>query len=69
MTDRRPPGHGAVPWLTAQSVVFGGDIDPDDAIEALDRTTFDQVAHVARGISNESSVAVVGPHELEEFTS
>ena len=23
MTDRRPPGHGAVPWLTAQSVVFG----------------------------------------------
>jgi len=27
------------------------------------------VAQVARGISDESSVAVVGPHELEEFTS
>ncbi len=56
-------------YAASQSVVFGGDIDPDDAIEALDRTTFDQVAQVARGISNESSVAVVGPHELEEFTS
>ena len=55
-------------YAASQSVVFGGDIDPDDAIEALDRTTFDQVAQVARGISDEASVAVVGPHELEEFT-
>jgi predicted Zn-dependent peptidase len=56
-------------YAASQSVVFGGDIDPDDAIEELDRTTFDQVAEVARGISDEASVAVVGPHELEEFTS
>ncbi|HET9736807.1 MAG TPA: pitrilysin family protein [Solirubrobacteraceae bacterium] len=55
-------------YAASQSVVFGGDIDPDDAIAALDRTTFDQVAQVARGISDEASVAVVGPHELEEFT-
>jgi predicted Zn-dependent peptidase len=52
-----------------QSIVFGQDIDPDAAIAALDRTTFDQVAEVARGISVEASVACVGPHETSEFTS
>ena len=38
-------------YAASQSVVFGGSIDPDDAIAALDRTSFDQVAEVARGIS------------------
>ncbi|HEX2413336.1 MAG TPA: pitrilysin family protein [Solirubrobacteraceae bacterium] len=56
-------------YSASQSVVFGGSIDPDEAIEALDRTTFDQVAEVARGISEDASVAVVGPHEIEEFTA
>ncbi len=51
-----------------QAVVFGQDIDPDEAIAALDRTTFDEVAEVARGISVEASVACVGPHETGEFT-
>jgi hypothetical protein len=55
-------------YAASQSVVFGGDIDPDDAIAALDRTSFDEVAEVAQGISEELSVAVVGPHEREEFT-
>ena len=32
-----------------QTVVFGQDIDPDKAIEALDAVTFDQVVEVARG--------------------
>ena len=44
-------------------------IDPDDAIAALDRTSFDQVAEVARGISEQASVAVVGPHEDDDFTN
>jgi predicted Zn-dependent peptidase len=52
-----------------QSVVFGQDIDPDEAIAALDRATFDQVADVARGISETASVACVGPHETSEFTA
>jgi len=52
-----------------QSVVFGQDIDPDEAIAALDRTTFAEVAEVARGISETASVACVGPHEVGEFTS
>ena len=56
-------------YAASQSVVFGGSIDPDDTIAALDRTSFDQVAEVARGISEEASVAVVGPHEDADFTS
>jgi predicted Zn-dependent peptidase len=56
-------------YSASQSVVFGGNIDPDEAIAALDRTTFDQVAEVARGISDDASVAVVGPHETDEFAA
>ena len=55
-------------YAASQSVVFGGSIDPDEAIAALDRTSFDEVAEVARGISEEASVAVVGPHQVDEFT-
>jgi predicted Zn-dependent peptidase len=51
-----------------QTVVFGQDIDPDKAIEALDAVTFDQVREVAAGISSELSVACVGPHEQTEFS-
>ena len=47
--------------------MFGQDIDPDEAIAALDRATFDQVADVARGISETASVACVGPHETSDF--
>src|ERR687893_3226040 len=35
-------------YAATQSVVFGQEIDPDAAIAALDATTFDQVAEVAR---------------------
>ena len=44
----------------SQVVVHGEEVDPDAAIAALDEVTFDQVADVARGISEEASVAVVG---------
>ena len=56
-------------YAASQSIVFGQEIDPDEAIAALDRTTFDQVAEVARGISETSSVACVGPHETSDFTT
>jgi predicted Zn-dependent peptidase len=52
----------------AQTVIFGQDIDPDKAIEALDAVTYDQVMEVAQGISSELSVACVGPHEQSEFS-
>ena len=51
----------------AQTVVFGQDIHPDAAIAALDATTFDAVAEVARGVSETLSVACVGPHSADEF--
>jgi predicted Zn-dependent peptidase len=54
-------------YAATQSIVFGQDIDPDEAIAALDRTTFDAVAEVARGVSDAASVACVGPHEAGEF--
>src|SRR5215207_777436 len=50
-----------------QTVVHGQEVDPDAAIAVLDEVTFEQVAEVARGISDAASVACVGPHEAEEF--
>jgi predicted Zn-dependent peptidase len=51
-----------------QTVVFGQEIDPDAAIAALDSVTFDDVVEVGRGVSEELSVACVGPHSTEEFS-
>ncbi len=51
-----------------QTVIYSQDIDPDKAIEALDAVTYDEVVEVARGISEELSVAVVGPHTQDEFS-
>ena len=51
----------------SQTVVFGQDLHPDVAIQALDDTTFDAVSEVARGISTDLSVACVGPHSAGEF--
>ena len=54
-------------YAASRSIVFGEDPDPDVAISALDAVTFDEVAEVARGISEELAVACVGPHEAAEF--
>jgi predicted Zn-dependent peptidase len=50
-----------------EAIVFGSDIDPDAAIARLDAVTYDDVAEVARAISEELAVACVGPHDEEEF--
>jgi predicted Zn-dependent peptidase len=51
-----------------QRIVFGEDIDPDEAIARLDRVTFDEVRQVAEAVDPEHlAVGVVGPHEAEEF--
>ena len=54
-------------YAASQKIVYGEDIDPDAAIAVLDAVTFDEVAEVAAGISEELSVACVGPHEQGEF--
>jgi predicted Zn-dependent peptidase len=53
--------------VAQQHVVFGGELDPDRAIESLDKVTLDDVRTVAEGISEELSVACVGPHTVDEF--
>ena len=53
----------------SQKVVFGRDLDPDAIIAALDAVTVDAVFEVARGVSEELSVACVGPHTADEFAS
>jgi predicted Zn-dependent peptidase len=59
---------GAVARYAAhQAIVYGEDIDPDGAIDAVDSVTFDEVTEVARGISEQLAVACVGPHEATDF--
>jgi predicted Zn-dependent peptidase len=55
-------------FAASQAIVFGEDIDPDRAIDALDAVTFDDVATIARGVDPATAaVAVVGPHDESEF--
>jgi predicted Zn-dependent peptidase len=54
-------------YAAGQTVVFGESVDPDEAIARLDATPIEQVRDVAAGISENLSVAVVGPHDASEF--
>jgi predicted Zn-dependent peptidase len=59
---------GAVARYAAhQAIVYGAEIDPDEAIAAIDSVTFDEVATVARDIREELAVACVGPHSASDF--
>jgi hypothetical protein len=61
---------GAVASYAAQqTILHREDVDPDRAIALLDEVTFDEVASVARGMSEELSLACVGPHTVEELES
>jgi len=51
-----------------QAIVYGEDMDPDAAIAALDAVTYDQVNVVARGVADKLALAVVGPHDANEFS-
>ncbi len=50
-----------------QSIVFHASIDPDEAIEAIDSVTFEEVRAVAAEVSDSLAVACVGPHATGEF--
>ncbi len=59
---------GAVARYAAQqTVVYDEDADPEITIDLLDNVTFDEVREVAAGVADELSVAVVGPHTVEEL--
>ncbi len=54
-------------YAANQTIVFGEDINPDAAIQALDAVTFDEVREVSAGVADNLAVACVGPHTVEEF--
>ncbi len=59
---------GAVARQAAQqAIVYRESVDPDRAIELLDRVTAAEVREVAGDIADRLSVAVVGPHTVAEF--
>ncbi len=59
---------GAVARHAAQqTIVYREDVDPDHTIELLDAVTVKDVTEVADRIADELSVAVVGPHTVEEL--
>jgi predicted Zn-dependent peptidase len=59
---------GAVARYAAQqTIVYDEDADPEVTIDLLDNVTYDEVREVAAGIADELSVAVVGPHTVEEL--
>ena len=55
-------------YAANQTIVFGEDIDPDQAIALLDGVTADEVAAAARSVDPETvAVACVGPHDADDF--
>jgi predicted Zn-dependent peptidase len=55
-------------YAANQTIVFGEDIDPDQAIALLDGVGADEVAAAAKAVDPDSlAVACVGPHEASEF--
>jgi predicted Zn-dependent peptidase len=54
-------------YAATQAIVHGDEIDPDAAIARVDAVTLDDVAKVARAISEELAVACVGPHSESDF--
>jgi len=55
-------------YAANQTIVFGEDIDPDQAIALLDGVGADEVAAAARAVDPDTlAVACVGPHEATEF--
>jgi predicted Zn-dependent peptidase len=54
-------------YAANQTIVFGEPIDPDAAIERLDRVTYDEVRKVAADVEDRLAVAVVGPHSENDF--
>jgi predicted Zn-dependent peptidase len=55
-------------YAAAQSIVFGEDIDPDEAIRVIDEVSHQEVAAVAAGVDDDLAVACVGPHTADDFS-
>jgi predicted Zn-dependent peptidase len=55
-------------YAATQAIVHDDELDPDLAVKRVDAVSFDEVAAVARGISEELAVACVGPHSESDFS-
>jgi len=55
-------------YAASQAIVYDDELDPDVAIARIDAVGFEEVAEVARGISEELAVACVGPHAEGDFS-
>jgi predicted Zn-dependent peptidase len=55
-------------YAASQAIVHDDEINPDLAVSRIDDVTLDDVAAVARGISEELAVACVGPHSESDFS-
>ena len=55
-------------YAANQAIVFGEDIDPDGAIDRLDKVTHAQVREVAADVADRLALAVVGPHTTDELS-
>ncbi|MBV9818075.1 MAG: insulinase family protein [Solirubrobacterales bacterium] len=54
-------------YAAQQTIVYRDEVDPDRSIELLDEVTYDDVRSIALGVSDQLSVAVVGPHTVAEL--
>jgi len=54
-------------YAANQTLVFGEEVDTDAALARLDRVTHAEVRAVAADVADRLAVAVVGPHEADEF--
>ncbi len=55
-------------WFSDEELTEMSRPTMDRAIEALDRTTFDEVVDAGRGVSEALSIACVGPHSADDFS-
>jgi predicted Zn-dependent peptidase len=60
-------GGAVARYAAQQTIVYREDVDPDRTIEQLDEVTVAEVKDVAGRIADELSLAVVGPHTVEEL--
>jgi predicted Zn-dependent peptidase len=61
---------GAVARHAAQqAIVYGEQVNPDETIALLDRVTYEDVRRIAADVADKLSIAVVGPHTVEELES
>jgi predicted Zn-dependent peptidase len=61
---------GAVARHAAQqTILYGEDVDPDRTIALLDQVGHGDVVEIAKRVTDDLSVACVGPHTVEEFAA